>query len=64
MNNWTLLYTSPNYQYYKHNTTGRLATTTNNKPPTVDDGTYYNLLPFAVSNCESTETLKDIRRIF
>lgn len=65
MNIWTLIYTSPKFYYWKHTTTGRYATTTDNKPPIVDDGTYYNLLPFAVSNCETTETLRDIQtRIF
>jgi hypothetical protein len=63
---WTLIYTSPKYHYWKHTTTGRLATTNNSTPPEALDGTYYNLLPFAVSNSESIKTLKDIQnqRIF
>jgi hypothetical protein len=61
MDNWTLLYISPKFHYWKHTTTGRLATTNDNKPLIMDDDTYYNLIPFAVSNCKSIKTLKDIQ---
>jgi hypothetical protein len=59
--NWTLIYTSPRFYYWKHTTTGRLDLTTTNKPPESGEGGYYNLLTLAIVHNEPYETLKDIQ---